>query len=70
MILLDTPAAAAVTDAAILAPHVDGVLMVVSRGKAREQAVQAACQQLDNVNAWPIGTVVNRARQDGSYHYY
>jgi len=70
LVLLDTPAIAAVTDAAMLAPIVDGVLMVVRRAKAREEGVRAACQQLADVDARLIGTVVNRARQDGSYYYY
>jgi capsular exopolysaccharide synthesis family protein len=70
MVLLDTPAIAAVADAAILAPGVDGVLLVVGRAKAREEAVQSACQQLADVKARLLGTVVNRAGQDGSYGYY
>lgn len=70
MVLLDTPAVAVVADAAILAPGVDGVLLVVGRAKAREEAVQAACQQLADVKARLLGTVVNRAGQNGSYGYY
>jgi capsular exopolysaccharide synthesis family protein len=70
LVLLDTPAIAAVTDAAILAPLVDGVLLVVRRAKAREEGVRAACQQLAGVGARPIGVVLNRARQEGSYYYY
>ena len=69
MVLLDTPAIAAVVDAAILAPSSDGVLLVVGRTKTNEEAVRAACQQLANVNARLIGTVVNRAERNGSYYY-
>jgi predicted flap endonuclease-1-like 5' DNA nuclease len=70
VVILDTPAITAVTDAAILARSADGVLLVVERAKAREEAVQAACQQLADVNARLIGTVVNRTRQDATSGYY
>lgn len=70
VVLLDTPAITAVADAAMLAPSADGVLLVVSCEKVREEAVQAACQQLAFVDARPIGVVVNRVRLDGNYHYY
>jgi hypothetical protein len=70
IVLLDTPALLAVTDVAVLAPAVDGVVLVVGRAQARREAVQAACQQLTDVRARPVGAVVNRAGQDGSYTYY
>jgi predicted flap endonuclease-1-like 5' DNA nuclease len=69
-VLLDTPAITAVSDAAVLAPSADGVLLVVDRAKAREDAVQAACKQLADVKARLVGTVVNRTRQNGSCSYY
>jgi len=70
MILLDSPALLAVTDAAVLARTVDGVVLVVRRAQTRQEAVQSAHQQLINVKARPVGVVVNQAEQDGSYHYY
>jgi capsular exopolysaccharide synthesis family protein len=70
MVLLDTPALLAVTDAAVLAPIVDGVILVVGRTQARREAVRAACQQLADVKARLVGVVVNRAEQDGTYEYY
>ena len=70
VVLFDTPAIAAVVDAAILAPGADGVLLVVGREKAREESVRTACQQLADVGARPIGIVVNRARRGDSYRYY
>jgi capsular exopolysaccharide synthesis family protein len=70
MVLVDAPAFLAVTDAAILASMVDGVLLVVGRSTAREETVQAARQQLLGVKARPIGVVVNRAEQPHSYEYY
>jgi non-specific protein-tyrosine kinase len=70
MVVLDTPSLLAVTDAAVLAPTVDGVVLVVGRAQAQREAVRAARQQLANVKARSIGVVVNRAEQDGSYYYY
>jgi succinoglycan biosynthesis transport protein ExoP len=70
MILLDTPAFPAVADVAVLAPSVDGVVLVVGRAQARGEAVRAARQQLTNVKARLVGVVVNRAKQDSSHRYY
>jgi succinoglycan biosynthesis transport protein ExoP len=69
MVLLDSPSLMAVTDAAVLAPTVDSVVLVIGRAQARQEAVQTACQQLANVKTrWVL--VVNRAEQDGAYEYY
>lgn len=70
MVLLDTPALLAVTDAAVLAPAVDGVILVVRRAQTRQEAVRAARRQLANVKAKVVGIVINRAEHDGDYHYY
>lgn len=70
LVLYDTPALGSVIDAAVLAPLVDGVLLVVCRTHERGETVQATCQQLANVNVRLAGVVVNKARQDGSYSYY
>jgi succinoglycan biosynthesis transport protein ExoP len=70
IVLLDTPALLAVTDAAVRAPTVDGVMLVVGRAQARREAVQAACQHLSDVKARWVGVVVNRAEQNGSYYGY
>jgi len=70
VVLLDTPSLLAVTDAAVLAPTVDGVILVVGRARARAEAVRAACQQLADVKARSVGVVLNRAKQSDSYAYY
>jgi Mrp family chromosome partitioning ATPase/uncharacterized protein involved in exopolysaccharide biosynthesis len=67
MVVLDAPPLAPVTDAAVLAPRVDGVLLVVRRARARREDVQSACRQLANVKARLIGVVVNQAAQDGTH---
>lgn len=69
LVLIDTPSLQTVTDAAVLAPMVDGAMLVVARGHARQQSVRAALQQLANVRTVPLGIVVMRGEQDGTYHY-
>ncbi len=69
-VLLDTPALLAVADAAILAPVVDGVIVVIKLSATRQEAVTAACEQLATVKATPVGIVVNRAKQNDAYTYY
>jgi succinoglycan biosynthesis transport protein ExoP len=70
VVLLDTPSLLAVTDAAVLAPVVDGVILVVGRAQTQREAVRAARQQLAGVKARLVGVVVNRANQRSSDRYY
>jgi non-specific protein-tyrosine kinase len=69
LVLLDTPAWLSVTDAAVLAPLVDGVLLVVGCAQVKETALRAVCQQLADIKVRVAGAVVNRVRRDGSYYY-
>jgi polysaccharide biosynthesis transport protein len=70
LVLLDSTSLLAVTDALILAPAVDGVIMVVARAHVRESAARAACELLGQAKARSIGVIVNRAEQVGQYSYY
>lgn len=69
-VLLDTTSLLAVTDALVLAPAVDGIVMVVARARVREGAERAALEQLKEASAKSIGIVVNRAERDHEYGYY
>lgn len=69
-IILDTPALLSVADAAVLAPAVDNVILVVAQGVTQRGDVQAVRQQLSNVRVKSIEVVVNRAEPNGSYAYY
>jgi succinoglycan biosynthesis transport protein ExoP len=68
LVLIDTPAVLAVTDALVLAPFVDGIIFVVGRAQAKLETVQSAQQQLDGINATPIGIVINRTSRDKNYY--
>jgi capsular exopolysaccharide synthesis family protein len=74
ILLIDTSPIMAASDAAILASHSDGVLLVVRAGFADRNAVQLAGQQLASVGARVIGAVFNDADArawpyERSYHY-
>ncbi len=71
VILIDTPPVLAVTDAAVLAPILDGVLLVVRPGKTRIHTLRLAIAQLKQVNANVLGVVINDVDlRDKSYAYY
>jgi non-specific protein-tyrosine kinase len=70
-ILIDTPPIIAVTDAAVLAPRVDGVILVVNAGKTKRDLAVKARDMLKQVNAHILGVVLNNAQVDRSaYAYY
>ncbi len=72
-IVLDTPPVLAVTDAAVIAPRVDGVLLVVKPGITKFAACQQAVEQLRRVGANILGVVLNDVELKHSgykYHYY
>ncbi len=69
-IILDTPALLSVADAAVLAPAVDNVILVVAQAQTHRGDVQAVVQQLGNVRVRSMEVVVNRAEPNGSYAYY
>lgn len=64
MVLFDAPPLMAVPDAAMLAPHVDGVLLVVSVGRTRREHLRRAQRQLDRVQAHLVGVVMNNVPFD------
>ncbi len=70
VVLWDSPPVLAASDAALLAPTADGVVLIVEHPQTRQESIQAACQQFVDVGANLLGIVVNRADQDGRYTYY
>jgi len=59
-VILDTPAIVAVTDAAILAQQVEGVILVLASGDVNREDAQRAKELLDNVDAKILGAVLNK----------
>ena len=70
IILIDTPPIVAVTDAAILAQEVDGVILVLASGEVNKDFAQRAKEQLDKVGAKILGAVLNKADMKTSEYYY
>jgi capsular exopolysaccharide synthesis family protein len=70
-IIFDSPPLLAVTDSALLAPLVDGVLLVIQAGGTRTDMIQEAKSIIQNTGARIIGCVLNGVRRKaGDYHYY
>ena len=70
--LADAPPLLAVTDAAVIAKESDGVVLVVSAGKTRVNALLSAAELLHNFDAKMLGVVLNNfdiRASFGSYAY-
>ncbi len=77
VVIVDTPPVLVVTDAAVLANRVDGVILVLDTVNSTMRAAAHALQSLRLVGAHVLGTVVNRFEVRSSrysdyyyYHYY
>lgn len=71
-IIIDTPPVAAFSDATLMAPFVDSVLLVVSARSSRRTASVLARTELARVGSEPVGVVFNHqgASQGGYYYHY
>jgi len=69
IVLIDTPPLELVADGLLLAPLLDGVLLVVSLGMVSSPAVLRSLNGLLNVDAKIVGAVANLHRAPGRYGY-
>lgn len=69
-VLFDSPPVVVVTDAAILASKLDGVMLVVYAGRTRRELAKKAKALLDKVNANVLGVILNNVKYDASLHRY
>lgn len=73
-IVIDTPPLLPVTDAAVLAQHVGGIVLVVAASVPKDQQVQQSLAALDLVGAKVLGVVLNKLPNKGpdayEYTYY
>jgi capsular exopolysaccharide synthesis family protein len=73
-VIIDAPPLLPVTDAAVLAQRVGGVVMVVGSSKVKAPEVQKSLATLDMVNADLLGVVINLLPTRGpdayAYSYY
>ena len=71
-LILDSPPVLPASDATVVAPHVDGVLLVIKAGKVKREMVKKAVEQLDLAQANILGVVLNQVdtKREGYYKYY
>ena len=70
-IIIDTPPCLSVTDAVLLSPEVDRVILVARSGQTTKAALRRACDVLLQVNARVMGVVLNALnRRSGEGYYY
>lgn len=69
-VFFDTPPVVAVTDAAVLATKVDGVLLVVRAGRTRREHARSAVHRLQQINARLVGTVLTNVQMGAGFQGY
>ena len=69
-VIIDSPPTLLVTDAMVLAQHVDGVLLVVKPSLTKWASLRQAIDQLNHVKANLLGIVVNDVNVGRSRYYY
>jgi len=71
-ILVDTPPVILVSDAAIVANLVDGVLLLVRQGKSKKEELKRAIGNLELAGITPMGIVLNgvELKEGKEYNYY
>jgi succinoglycan biosynthesis transport protein ExoP len=71
LMIIDSPPALSVTDAAVLAPQVDAILLVVKPDTCNLSSLQQTIEQLKWVDGNVMGLVLNEIKTRGSrYSYY
>ncbi len=61
-VLVDTPPVLTVADAAILAPKVDGCILVAAMGKTGQETLKISAERLLSTNSTLLGVVLNRLK--------
>ena len=69
-ILIDTPPLESVADALQIAPHTDGIVLVVRSGVTSRKLVENAVGQIKRTGVPLLGMVLNRVEADNKNSYY
>ena len=69
-VVVDTPPAGALADVAVIAPRLEGMLLVVSAGHTKRDLARRAREQLERVNANLLGVVLTDVRVDAKMYRY
>ena len=69
-IVIDTPPSLSVTDAVVLSPRADAVLLVIRSGQTTKQALRRSRDTLIQVNAKVVGVLLNAVDLSSPDYYY
>ncbi len=72
-VVIDAPPIIAVTDAAVLAPYVDGLALVIESSRNDKEIILKAKSLLDRVGVNILGAILNNVHEKnlyGDYNYY
>ena len=67
-VLVDTAPAGALADSAVVAPRLEGMLLVVSAGRTKRDLARRAREQLERVNANLLGVVLTDVTGDDNLY--
>jgi capsular exopolysaccharide synthesis family protein len=70
LVILDTPPTLAVTDAAVLASKVDGVILLIEAQRTSHEAARRAYDALQRVGATILGVVLTKTKSERRTYYY
>jgi len=70
LVILDAPPVLAVTDAAVLASRVDGVILLIEAKRTSREAARRAYETLQRVGAPILGVVLTKAKPERKAYYY
>ena len=72
LLVIDSPPILPISDALILAPYTDGVVLMIKAGLMNRNMVKKSIEQLHLAQANLIGVVLNQVdmKKDGYYKYY
>ncbi len=70
IIIFDSPPVLSVTDAAVLAQRMDGVILVAEGGRTRRESVVRARDALRSVGGRVLGVVLTKTGRSEVYYYY
>jgi Mrp family chromosome partitioning ATPase len=69
-IIVDTPPSLSVTDAVVLSPRADAVVLVIRSGQTTKQALRRSRDILAQVNAKVVGVLLNAVDLSSPDYYY
>jgi polysaccharide biosynthesis transport protein len=69
-IVVDTPPSLSVTDAVVLSPRADAVVLVIRSGQTTKQALRRSRDILAQVNAKVVGVLLNAVDLSSPDYYY